>query len=230
MEASNPIGELLSRQIPDKLWHYTSVQGFQGIVTSKKIFATDTRFLNDREEFTHALKIAGEVVEETPEFVANKFPAREYLKKAVDLAFRTGPLQPGRLQVFVAAFSAAEDQLSQWRGYSRGSSGASLAFDLKALRPPTDIGTLVSFAPCIYDPTSKKKLIQHALHHFMDEVSSYWNGTFEAAPQLQAGATCDNKPSLGEFIARIPNSSNFNSRLAEAMIKTNADLCASQHF
>ena len=57
------------RPIPKKLWHYTSLAGFQGIVTTRKIFATDTRFLNDREEFSHAYKIATEVVEANPELV-----------------------------------------------------------------------------------------------------------------------------------------------------------------
>jgi len=57
------------RPIPEKLWHYTSLAGFQGIVTTRKIFATDTRFLNDREEFLHSYKIATEVAEANPELV-----------------------------------------------------------------------------------------------------------------------------------------------------------------
>ncbi len=126
--------EVLNRPIPKKLWHYTSVQGFQGIVTSKGIFATDVRFLNDRTEFIHAREVASQVVAETDEYGANFFPAKEYSKKAVDSAFSTGPLSADRLQVFVASFSEAEDQLSQWRGYSQGSSGVSIAFDLTTLR------------------------------------------------------------------------------------------------
>src|SRR5580658_10274652 len=65
---SDAVKELLNTQIPDKLWHYTSTRGFQDIVTSKKIFATDVRFLNDREEFTHARKIADEIIQEADEF------------------------------------------------------------------------------------------------------------------------------------------------------------------
>ena len=67
VEASNPVAELVSRTIPEKLWHYASVQGFHGIVTSRRIFATDLRFLNDRAEFTHAIEIANEVVGKTLE-------------------------------------------------------------------------------------------------------------------------------------------------------------------
>jgi Resolvase, N terminal domain len=50
----DPVDELLRREIPGKLWHYTSVQGFHGIVSSRQIFATDVRYLNDSKEFTHA--------------------------------------------------------------------------------------------------------------------------------------------------------------------------------
>ncbi len=136
------VEDLLNWVIPGKLWHYASVRGFQDIVTSKAIFATDVRFLNDYKEFIHAREIAKEVVAETPEFGSHFFPARIYLEQAVNLSFSTG-LHPSRLQVFVASFSTAEDQLSQWRGYSQGSSGVSLAFQLGAFRPPTGTDTLV---------------------------------------------------------------------------------------
>jgi hypothetical protein len=137
---SNPIDGLLTRPIPEKLWHYTSIQGFQAIVASKSMWATDLRFLNDYEEFIHARDIADKIVAESPELDANGFMNRELLAKGVALAFDSGPV--AHLQVFVASFSAAEDQLGQWRGYSHGSSGVSLAFDLRAFRPTAGIGTL----------------------------------------------------------------------------------------
>src|SRR5258708_26283674 len=132
MEKTDPIVSLLNEQIPQKLWHYTSIQGFQGIVKSRRIFATDVRFLNDREEFTDGHDLAKEIVRETPEVASNGLTSRKFLGDAVDLAFNTGPLHSSRLQVYVASFTAAEDLLSQWRGYSYGSSGMSLAFDLRA--------------------------------------------------------------------------------------------------
>jgi hypothetical protein len=141
----NSLSGLLNKPIPEKLWHYTSIQGFHGIVTSKRIFATDVRFLNDSTELIHAREIAHQLVAETDEFAANLFPARNYSKKAFELAFESGPLSADRLQVFVASFSEAEDQLSQWCGYSQGTSGVSVAFNLGAFRPspsfqPADVG------------------------------------------------------------------------------------------
>jgi hypothetical protein len=225
METSDPIKELLQTPIPEKLWHYTSINGFQGITTSKRVFATDLRYLNDREEFIHGRKLADDVVQQIPETDENGLPAREFLQKAVNMAFNTGPLHPERLQIFVASFSAAEDQLSQWRGYSRGSSGVSLGFNLSGFRPPADIDTLVAFAPCVYDLASKKKLIQHALHHFRDAISDRWNKMVDAAQRhIKAKAISGEKTSVQEFGATVKDTPEFTKILREAMANTNADL------
>jgi hypothetical protein len=106
---SNPINELLNRPIPEKLWHYTSIQGFQAIVASKSVWATDVRFLNDREEFKHSRKIADEILAQTPELDEAGFLHKEFLDKAVMLGLDSGPM--ANVQVFVACFSASEDQL-----------------------------------------------------------------------------------------------------------------------
>jgi hypothetical protein len=217
----NSLSDVLNRPIPEKLWHYTSVQGFQGIVTSREIFATDVRFLNDRTEFIHAREIAEQVIAETNEYGANSFPAKDYSKKAVDLAFDAGPLSADQLQVFVASFSEAEDQLSQWRGYSQGSSGISIAFDLKALRPPAHVGTLVTFAPCIYKIEHKKAILQDALSHFVGESQGYWNSAFEAAK----ASWFANDPTGGQaIIDNIMGSANFKTDIGVALVKTRADL------
>jgi hypothetical protein len=85
------------------------------------------------------------------------------------------------LEIYTASFSAAEDQLSQWRGYSRGSSGMSLGFDLRNMRPSPDVGTLVTFGPCVYDDSKKRKLLAHALYKFARDLSSLWKQAGDAA-------------------------------------------------
>ena len=133
----NLVLELLARPIPEKLWHYTSITGFQGIVESKRIWATDARFLNDREELIHIDQFADEVIE----------AATERDKELVSLALRLARIRG--LRVFVACFTELEDNLSQWRGYSHDSIGVSLAFDFRLVRPPAAAESVVAFAPCI---------------------------------------------------------------------------------
>jgi Protein of unknown function (DUF2971) len=173
--SEDPVKDWLSSTIPEKLWHYTSVTGFQGIVSSKKIFATDLRFLNDRTEFVHAKKTVQAVIDNAGETDENGFRTKDTLQDIVSNLFGSGLLSFERLQVFTASFSLAEDQLSQWRGYSRGSSGVSLGFDLRKLRPPSAVGTLATFAPCVYSEEKKIELITHVLVKAARDVSSSLN-------------------------------------------------------
>jgi len=220
---SNPIDELLNRPIPDKLWHYTSIRGFQAIVTGKTIWATDLRFLNDREEFIHARKVADEIAAASPELDSNGFPNKSFLEKAVALAFDSGPLAAS--QVFVASFSASQDQLGQWRGYSHGSSGVSLAFDLKAFRPPVESESLVSFAPCVYRPVEKKELVLHALHHFMEDLGDNRAKAFKAACELNPEKlTARNKEQVvKEYFEANPSKKPPFEEFLATVLKTRID-------
>lgn len=170
---SSPLLELLNTPIPEKLWHYTSVEAFLKIVGNKSIFATDVHFMNDREEFVHARQLVDEMVKETPELDVEGFPNREFFAKAVALSFGI------KAEIFVACFTAAEDQLGQWRAYSHGSAGVSLGFDLRGIRPPTE--SAACFTPCLYASASKRELLWDAVRHVRDELASYRRSTFEEA-------------------------------------------------
>ena len=227
MSASDPsqpdlIKDLLTKPIPEKLWHYTSYAGLQGILESKKIFATDLRYLNDRQEFNHAkvlaMQLANEVVDSSKIGVTDN----TLLQSAVNLAFNTGPLRADRLQVMVASFSEAEDQLSQWRGYSGASSGVSISFDLSKLRPPYKIQTGVVFAPCVYELSQKRAVLGQALSHFRRALTEWTSDIVEAVridPTLVS--KLKNASDLGPPYVKEPS---INVRLQMAMASVNFDL------
>jgi hypothetical protein len=123
------IHELLDTPIPKKLWHYTSTEGFKGIISSGTFFATDLRFLNDRREFIHLTSIVESVIDEVPNHKSGGATVREAMKVLRDKAFERS-LGNIHIELFVTSFSAAEDQLSQWRGYSAGTSGVCIGFDM----------------------------------------------------------------------------------------------------
>jgi DUF2971 family protein len=179
--SDNPVKEWLNSPIPERLWHYTSIQGFCGITSSKNIFATDIRFLNDSSEFIHARSITEQVIADAPEKDENGWPLQKNLRQIISLIFEQGALSSDSLEIYTASFSAAEDQLSQWRGYSRGSSGTSLGLDLRSLRPSPGVGTLVTFAPCVYEDGKKRELLTHALYKFARDLSSLWQQAGDVA-------------------------------------------------
>ncbi|QEE28573.1 DUF2971 domain-containing protein [Terriglobus albidus] len=216
------IKDLLTKPIPKNLWHYTSYKAFQGIVESKQIFATDLRYLNDSQEFVHAKELAQELADEVVDSSAAGVVVNGMLKKAVDLAFNTGPLRADRLQVMVASFSNARDQLSQWRGYSGASSGVSISFDLSKIRPPLGVETAVVFAPCVYELSEKKALLQRALSHMVGVVAEWVQDVQEA---IQSDPQLLNKiKNPTEHGSPYVNGLDLNARLRQAMTKVNFDL------
>jgi hypothetical protein len=178
---SDAVNAHISKAIPNTLWHYSSYRGFQGIVSSKAIWATEYRFLNDREEFLHAKQLAEKLVDEEPEYTGHKFPARDMLRKAVDMAFNTGYLHEDRRRVMVASFTGEGDQLSQWRGYADDSRGVSIGLDVRHLRPPSDIGTAVTFAPCLYGQSDKCTLLKSVFAHYRKNLEEWWNSIVKSA-------------------------------------------------
>lgn len=160
-KTTNPITKLIATSIPKTLWHYTSIDAFKKIVESKQIFATEVHYLNDRSEFIHARQMADDVIAE--------FPARSKIDKAVaetTAVFIKDSFEFVTLnnpEVYVASFTAAEDQLSQWRAYSYGTAGVSLGFDLRGFRPKGGTAFAACFAPCIYGTEEKKLLLRSAL-------------------------------------------------------------------
>ena len=149
----------LSQPIPSVLWHYTSFSALQGIVTSKAIWASEYRFLNDEEEFLHARKLAKSIIEEQFPDETDFTPPEVTLRKLVQGAFNSDMMNSERLRIMVASFSEVKDQLSQWRGYAAGSTGVSLGLDVRHLRAPAGISTMATLAPCIYEDSKKRALL-----------------------------------------------------------------------
>lgn len=175
------IDALIGSEIPDKLWHYTSFAGLLGIVTSGEIFATDIRFLNDHEEFTHARTILEELAEEMPALGTDKSVLKKTFRGMIKSIFDKGPLHSKTLQVFVSSFSESRDQLSQWRGYSHGSSGVSLGLDLRKIRGLRGFDGVVSFAPCVYEYSQKKALLREAAEDYMNSIELAARAGWDAA-------------------------------------------------
>ena len=173
--ACSAVDEHIAKPIPSILWHYTSFAGLQGIVSSKTIWATEYRFLNDREEFQHARTQALSVVEEEPEFTGEGFPARDMIRKAINIALNTGSLHEERLRIMVASFSENGDQLSQWGKYASAGTGVSIGLDMRRIRPPSDIGTTVTFAPCLYRDADKRSILKAVVAQYRSTIQKWWD-------------------------------------------------------
>lgn len=102
----------------ETLYHYTSAQGLLGILKDRRIWASKIQYLNDSQELRLALEIAREILEGKRSGGAESRDVDVMLDelKAIE-----------NINVCVASFTTARDQLSQWRAYG-GSHGYALGF------------------------------------------------------------------------------------------------------
>lgn len=158
----------LSTPIPPEVWHYTNFGGFEGILSSGRVWATEAHHTTDETEFVHARDVAARYFERwqptDDSMAATKQSAQEFLVRA----FEDGSLAPARAEIFVASFCATDDLKSQWMEYADAGRGVSLSFDLRHVRPPDEIGSTVTFAPCLYITEEKERMIEDALSDWVN--------------------------------------------------------------
>jgi hypothetical protein len=108
------------------LFHYTGTTGIKGILSTRKLWATDINFLNDTSEGTIPDQILRRLSKMTSASGLHLDLAHDWLAK------KAGAIPQSRF--FVTCFCQHPDLLSQWRGYSTGLTGYALGFDQDVLR------------------------------------------------------------------------------------------------
>jgi Protein of unknown function (DUF2971) len=115
---------LTHEDVPNTLYHYTSLEALVSIVQSKRLRASAIRFLNDTSE---AMRLKEDVVGILRKR-ASSSEDQEILKTLID-ALDPGPKQ----SLFVASLSEKSDLLSQWRAYCPSGRGVSIGFSSDSL-------------------------------------------------------------------------------------------------
>ena len=123
MDFNNDIG--MAQPPPPTLYHYTSLEALVSIVQSKRLRASNVRFLNDTSESTH---LRDDVLA-----VLSDETSRGSLSEATALEI-TGLVRNYPPQsLYVASFSEQADLLSQWRAYCPSGLGVCIGFDSRCL-------------------------------------------------------------------------------------------------
>ena len=167
------------------LFHYTSVEGFLGIASSKTIWATNILYLNDASELNYSKEL---LRNELFEIRKKGFNINSNLETSVDHIFfeiveeNIDKLIPSQnFGFFVCSFSEEKDLLSQWRGYCPEGIGFSLGFSKKLLTLCAEQSKFAS-KPCLYDEEAQtqsiRDLIKKTSDRFRTEIknsSQIWN-------------------------------------------------------
>ncbi|CAE6837162.1 DUF2971 domain-containing protein [Paraburkholderia aspalathi] len=152
----------MTNELPDYLTHYTTIQGFMGIVESKGFWASNASFLNDRKELVHGLEGAERAISKLK---GRLDPALfQHLPRVIQ------EIKEGSLPAtYVTCFCARDDLLSQWRGYGGSEQGVSIQFPREILkrRMAKQNAKLIKV---IYSHLSTEKKVRDALAEEMRDL------------------------------------------------------------
>ncbi len=137
-------------------WHYTSISNALSIIRSGQFWAFDVRYMNDAKEYIQALEDLDARCEELWNQRGLGIPRSN--------ATTVDALLDQRFGQYAISFSAAANDLSQWRAYG-GDLGCALVFDLKRLRDRLsrflpDVGGTLRYGKCVYDPKERASLVE----------------------------------------------------------------------
>lgn len=149
---SAPMGVNL---VPETLYHYSDVAGLQGILCSKKVWASHPRSMNDLNEAKHGLELAGARLRESASGHV------ENLARAV----RKWSTWQREDEFFIACFSSEMDSLALWRGYAPDN-GVSIGIPTVHLESSGELGAV------IYDEGTFLSRVEEAIEGAISGVES----------------------------------------------------------
>jgi hypothetical protein len=153
----NSLGNFVRERPNGLLFHYTSAAGIIGILQNRKLWATEYRHLNDRQEYRIAVRLLHDELDES------------HLPKDLRRSFERLVAEVQK-RCFVLSFSERGDQLSQWRAYCPGGNGYSLGFDQSNDLFASAQQHSFNLIRCEYDPHKQRRLCKYLIETFVEEA------------------------------------------------------------
>lgn len=155
--------------IGDKLYHYTSAMGFQGIC-NKEFWVTEHNFLNDSKEFQIGTEIMVEMFTRriSDECIRNKLITllrTEVMRISSPGKFNEGIAYWGS---YVISFCLEEDSILMWSEYSNFM-GYCMAFDYKELLESFTYFNEIYHGKVVYDHVLQYKYIEESFQNELIE-------------------------------------------------------------
>ena len=148
---------------PDVIWHYTSLDGLKGILSSRSLWMTNAQYMNDVTELIYGAKI---VLQELQRNARAFFGDVNYSKLIVNY------------ETYVACFCRRKNLLSQWARYARNGAGVSIGFRLSELQK---IFSDYIFVSVEYSDMEQRNLFNTYLMHFCGLLSKHTDANVRAA-------------------------------------------------
>ncbi|MDD2391120.1 MAG: DUF2971 domain-containing protein [Desulfobacterales bacterium] len=147
---------LISKNPPQIIFHYTDIKGLIGTIESGCVWATHVSKLNDSSEYLLGIKIV-------KNFVQRNMPSssRPLIEKALS-EFK-------KVETYIACYSTEDDLLSQWRAYSGSSVGYSMGLATR------EMATLDDKLPPLEQVVYQKNVAESILGKLLKEIDNFLN-------------------------------------------------------
>jgi hypothetical protein len=143
------------------IYHYTSIDGLEGIISEKKIRATHISYLNDAREYVEIFLKSAHTFYNRQDRVEKEYkdifsPLFDLTKNWID----NDPLTTQHNDVYVCSLSEKKDDLNQWRGYAI-TGGYQIGFCFNYLQEAAKKSDNYFWLfPCIYEDSDKTQIIE----------------------------------------------------------------------
>jgi len=144
---------------PGRLFHYTTAAGFEGIVSSASIRATNFSFMNDPLELEYGRRLIHEHLTERLATSTGGVAGALFRHCLEELDRESGS------EIYVSCFSSSEDDLSQWRAYGNTSARYALGFERRVIHAATlrPRSYSVRFSRVVYERGKQNEILQKLL-------------------------------------------------------------------
>jgi hypothetical protein len=173
---------------PSLLYHYTSLDGFAGIVRRQAIWASSIRHLSDSSEFRYTLDLVENEILVMPRGASGSYGRSLDPYREAFTGMRDGT-------VYVASFSSKRDLLSQWRAYGAPGSTVAVGFQKSALQAAA-MASGYTLVPCLYARSHQLHTLRAAFKAAV--VAGETTGPFQFAAAVLRIAPTLKHPSFRE--------------------------------
>ncbi|TCK62332.1 DUF2971 domain-containing protein [Seleniivibrio woodruffii] len=151
------------------LYHYTDMVALLNIISTKKLWATNVKFLNDSHETQYGHKIVKQIITKLLENEKS-----EEIIKVLKLTQHLLTIDDGITNTYIVCFSEKGDLLSQWKGYANQGEGVSIGFDPSILL--NDLSQkewiFVNLKKVIYDRKLQEELVIEVIIKYLKLIKS----------------------------------------------------------
>lgn len=148
-----------------EIFHYTDLNGLQGILESKGFWLSEAKFLNDAEELYNGAKLTKSLIEKL--IVKERYsPFKEILLETL-AQLKTYDYKNN----YIASFSLKSDDLEQWRAYAKNGSGVCIGLDInkKTTYPHFTQSNLWTLRKVIYNDDIKTWILYSIIFKYFYE-------------------------------------------------------------